>query len=156
MKGNPEVIAVLNRLLADEFCAIHTYVLHSEMCENWGYHRLATLIRKAALDEMKHAEQHIERILFLEGTPDVYSLERKPVGATVPELLETQWRMEQAAIAAYNEAIVVADKAADAGSRELFEHILTDEERHELFLRSQLEIIQTAGLGNYLSEQLKE
>lgn len=156
MKGNAEVIAVLNRLLSDEFCAIHTYVLHAEMCENWGYKRLAGLIMKSALDEMKHAEKHIERMLFLDGAPDVYTIERQLVGASVQELLETQLGMERAAIAAYNEGIKVADKAGDAGSRELFEHILVDEEQHELFLESQLGIIRAVGVANYLSEQLKQ
>jgi bacterioferritin len=155
MKGNPEVLTHLNRLLADEFCAIHTYVLHSEMCENWGYRRLAGLILKGAMEEMKHAESHIERLLFLDAIPDVYTLERQKVGANVKELLATEHEMEKGAIAAYNQAIRVAEKVGDNGSREMFERILKEEEEHALFLESQLEQIQAMGLAGYLAEQLK-
>ena len=156
MKGNANVIAVLNSLLADEFTAIHTYILHAEMCENWGYKRLAGLIRKGAIEEMGHAESHIERILFFDAPPEVYALERMKIGDNVRALLETELGMERGAIAAYNKAIKTAEAAGDAGSRELFEHILKDEERHELFLESQLEMIETVGIANYLSEQMKE
>lgn len=156
MKGNAKVIAALQGVLADEFTAIHTYILHAEMCENWGYKRLAQLIRKDAIDEMKHAESHIERILFLDGAPDVYKIDRMKVGANVRELLETELGMERAAIAAYNDGVKVCQTAGDGGTREQFEHILVDEERHELFLESQLEMIETIGLAAYLAEQMKE
>lgn len=156
MKGNAEVIAVLNSLLADEFTAIHTYILHAEMCENWGYKRVAGLIRKDAIEEMRHAESHIERILFFDGAPEVYKLEKMTIGDNVRALLETELGMERGAIAAYNKAIKTADAVGDAGSRELFEHILKDEERHELFLESQIEMIDAMGIANYLSEQMKD
>ncbi len=156
MKGNAEVIAVLNSVMADEFTAIHTYMLHAEMCDNWGYKRLAGLIRKDAIEEMRHAESHIERILFLDGAPDVFKLDRMTIGDNVRALLEAELGMERGAIAAYNKAIKTADAAGDAGSRELFEHILKDEERHELFLESQVEMIEAMGIANYLSEQMKD
>lgn len=156
MKGNADVIAVLNFLLADELTAVHTYILHAEMCENWGYKRLAALIRKSAIEEMRHAESHIERILFFDGAPDVYTLERMKIGDNARALLETELGMERGAVAAYNKAIKTAEAAGDAGSRELFEHILKDEERHELFLESQIGMIETVGIASYLSEQMKE
>jgi bacterioferritin len=156
MKGNAEVLAVLNFLLADEFTAIHTYILHAEMCDNWGYKRLAGLIRKGAIEEMGHAETHIERILFFDGSPEVFTLERKKIGDNVRALLETQLGMERGAIAAYNKAIKTCDAAGDAGTREILEHILKDEERHELFLESQIAMIETVGIANYLSEQMKD
>jgi bacterioferritin len=155
MKGNADVIATLNHLLADEFTAIHTYVLHAEMCDNWGYKRLASFIMKDAIDEMGHAEKHLERLLFLEGEPDAYTLQRVPVGKNVMELLESEAKLERGAIAAYNAAIATAAKAADNGSREHFEKILRDEEGHELFLRTQLEMIRTLGLPAYLAEQMQ-
>jgi bacterioferritin len=154
MKGNEEVIAVLNGLLADELTAIHTYILHSEMCENWGYKKLAGLIRKDAREEMMHAEKHMERVLFFDAIPDVYKVDRMPVGNTVPELLETQLGMERAAIQAYNNGIAVALRAGDNGTKEYLEKILHDEEAHELFLDSQLEQIRTMGLAQYLSQQM--
>lgn len=156
MKGNAEVIAAVNGLLADEFCAIHSYILHAEMCENWGYTRLASLIRKDAIEEMGHAEKHLERILFFEGEADVYTIERKPVPKTVQEILQIEHGMEMEAIAAYNRGIETARKAGDAGTREYLEHILQDEEHHELFLRSQLNLMETVGAQNYLAEQVKK
>lgn len=154
MKGKPEVIATLNRLLADEFTAIHTYVLHSEMCEHWGYDRLAAMIRKDAIQEMRHAEKHMERILYLEGEPDAYTLDRMPVGKSVIELIKTQLGMERAAIAAYNKGVETAQAAGDSGTRDYLEKILKDEEQHELFLQTQLELIEAVGLQNYLAEQI--
>lgn len=155
MKGNANVIAVLNRLLADELTAIHTYTLHSEMCESWGYTRLASSIMKDAREEMAHAGKHMERILFFDSVPDVYTIERQPVGKTVAELLEAEHGLEVGAIAAYNKAIGIARKAGDNGTCDLLEQILKDEERHEDFLRTQLEMLKTLGAA-YLAEQMKE
>ena len=154
MKGNADVIATLNGLLADEFTAIHTYVLHAEMCRNWGYYRLGGLIMKDARQEMGHAEKHLERILYLDGEPDVYKLDRMPVGKTVKELLETQLGMERAAVASYNKAVTQARNAGDTGTAEYLETILQDEEEHEHFLETQLELIQTLGAERYLAEQM--
>lgn len=156
MKGNADVIAVLNRLLADEFTAIHTYVLHAEMCDNWGYKRLASLIMKDAREEMAHAEKHLERILFFDSVPEVYTIERQPVGKTVAELLEAEHGLEVGAVKAYNDAIALALKAGDNGTREMLAVILQDEERHEDFLRTQLDLIKALGAEAYLAEQMKD
>ncbi len=156
MKGNADVIATLNRLLADEFTAIHTYTLHSEMCNNWGYKRLAALIMKDARDEMHHAEKHMERILFFDSTPEVYTIQRVPVGKSVAEILETEHGLELDAIKAYNDAVALARNAGDNGTREMLAAILHDEEEHEYFLRKQLDMIKSLGAEVYLSEQMKK
>jgi bacterioferritin len=155
MKGNADVIATLNRLLADEFTAIHTYTLHSEMIDNWGYKRLAALIMQDAREEMAHAEKHMERILFFDSVPEVYNIERQPVGNTVAELLEAEHGLELGAITAYNEAIALATKSGDNGTREYLAEILRDEERHEDFLRTQIDLMKAVGAASYLSEKMK-
>jgi bacterioferritin len=154
MKGNADVIGMLNTQLADELTAVSEYMVHAEMCDNWGYERLAKAVEKRAIDEMKHAEKLIARILFLEGKPIVNSLNPMHIGAEVKEQLENDHGAEEGAIAGYNAAIRLASDKADNGSRELFEDILEDEEDHIDWIEAQLDQIQQMGIQNYLVEQL--
>lgn len=154
MKGNDKIIAKLNFLLADELTAISQYMVHAEMCDNWGYKRLAEAIEKRAVDEMKHAEKHIARILFLEGKPIVSELNKMYIGETVEQQHRNDWESESGAIQAYNEAIKLAVEVGDNGTRELLESILKDEEDHIDWLEAQLDQIKQMGLQVYLAEQL--
>ncbi|OGC90871.1 MAG: bacterioferritin [candidate division Zixibacteria bacterium RBG_16_53_22] len=155
MKGNDKVLLTLNSLLADELTAINQYMVHSEMCDNWGYQRLHELIEKRAIDEMKHAERIISRILFLEGIPVVSSLREIHVGKDVQIQLANDRRGEDKAIMAYNKAIEEAVEFLDNGTRELLESILEDEEKHIDWLEAQLDQVAQIGIQNYLSEQIK-
>ena len=154
MKGNDKVIATLNFLLADELTAISQYMVHSEMCANWGYDRLHKAIEKRAVDEMKHAEKHIGRILFLEGTPIVSKLNPIHVGADVPAQLKNDWTAENGAIKSYNKGIRQAVELGDNGTREMLESILKDEEVHIDWIEAQMDQIKQMGLQNYLVEQV--
>jgi bacterioferritin len=156
MKGKPEVLHVLQEALTDELGAVHGYILHAEMCENWGYKRLAGLTTKRAIEEMKHAEKLISRILFLEGEPDVQSLLKIVVGKDVEAQLLEGLKSEQAAIVSYNQGIAACVKASDNGSRDLLRDNLLDEERHADFLETQLGLIKQLGLANYLAQNLAE
>lgn len=153
MKGNEKVIASLNFLLADELTAINQYMVHSEMCANWGYDKLAEAIEKRAMDEMKHAEKHIGRILFLEGIPVVSTLNPIHIGADVPAQLQKDWDAEAGAIKAYNDAIRQAVELGDNGTRTLLESILNDEEAHIDWIEAQLDQIKQMGVQTYLVEQ---
>ncbi len=153
MKGAEQVIQALNELLMDELTAVHQYVLHAEMCEDWGYSRLAQAVHQRALDEMKHVEKLIERILFLEGQPLVGQLKGVHVGKTVPEQLQNDLQSEREAVAAYNRAIAAATEAGDHGTKTLLEEILHDEEAHADWLETQISMIQQMGLENYLAQQ---
>ncbi len=130
MKGNPKLIETLNSLLADELTAINQYMVHSEMCANWGYEKLHKLIEKRAITEMKHAERLIARILFLEGIPIVSNLREMHIGKDVPKQLENDHTAEESAIKAYNEAIKLAGEVNDFATREMLEEILKDEDQH--------------------------
>ena len=154
MKGDRKVLATLNKLLADELTAINQYMVHSEMCANWGYERLHKAAEKRAIDEMKHAEKLIGRILFLEGRPIVSNLAKITIGAEVEAQHKHDWAAEDGAIKAYNEGIRLAVEIGDNGTRELFESTLKDEEAHIDWLEAQLEQIQQMGLQNYLGEQV--
>jgi bacterioferritin len=156
MKGKPEVLEVLQSNLTDELGAAHEYILHSEMCENWGYKVLADVIKKRAIEEMKHAEKLIERMLFLEGEPDVQSMPKIVAGKDVKEQLAAGLKDEQGAIASYNRGIAVCVKAADDGSAELLRANLQDEERHADFLETQLDLISKLGMANYLAQNMGE
>ncbi len=154
MKGSPEVIEQLNIALSGEMTAIVQYMTQSEMCQNWGYVRLGNLTKARAIEEMKHAEGLIERIMFLDGTPTT-TLSLKPqIGGTVPEQFSLALKDETGAIGEYNAAAEICAAAKDEGSKVLFEHMLHDEERHADFLESQLSAIKEIGLGNYLTQQL--
>jgi bacterioferritin len=154
MKGNDKIIEKLNALLSDELAAINQYMVHSEMCANWGYERLHKAAEKRAIDEMKHAEKLIGRILFLEGRPTVSNLAKITIGAEIEAQHKYDWAAEDGAIKAYNEGIRLAVEIGDNGTRELFESTLKDEEAHIDWLEAQLEQIQQMGLQNYLGEQV--
>jgi bacterioferritin len=154
MKGHEKVIARLNFLLADELTAISQYIVESEMCANWGYDQLHEASEKRAIDEMKHAEKLIGRILFLEGQPVVSNLNPLHIGEQVESQHQNDWQAESGAIQAYNEAIKLAVEVGDNGTRELFESILKDEEGHIDWLEAQLDQIKQMGIQTYLAEQL--
>lgn len=154
MKGNEKIIEHLNARLAEELTAINQYFVHAEMCENWGYERLHEMIRKRSIDEMKHAEKLIARILFLEGKPIVSNLNKIHIGAEVPRMHENDRLAEEAAIRGYNESIRLAAELGDNGSRELLESILKEEEEHIDLLETQLDQISQMGVQNYLVEQI--
>ncbi len=156
MKGNDSIIATLNVQLADELTAVNQYILHSEMCANWGYERLHDVIEKRAIDEMKHAEKLIARILFLEGRPIVSKLNDLHVGAEVLDQLQSDAQAEYGAVKAYNAAIKQAVDLGDNGTRDLLEEILEDEEEHIDWLEAQLDQVKQLGLQNYLAMQLKD
>jgi bacterioferritin len=153
MKGNEKVIETLNALLAEELAAINQYMVHSEMCANWGYERLHEANEKRAMDEMRHAEKLIARIIFLEGKPIVSELAKIHIGATVEEQLKSDEGAESEAVKMYNDAIRLATELHDNGTRELLEDILEDEERHLDWLEAQLDQIAQMGLQIYLGEQ---
>jgi bacterioferritin len=152
MRGNPEVIAQLNQALKEELSAINQYFLHAEMCDNWGYHRLANYIKKQSIDEMKHAEKLIERLLFLDATPKMEYMELS-VGSSVRDQLQADLKLEENAVAMYNNAVKVSREAGDDTSRELFSLLLKDEEDHVDWLEAQLHQIKEMGYERYLSNQ---
>ena len=156
MKGDDRILETLNYLLADELTAVNQYIVHSEMCANWGYDRLHEVNEKRAIDEMKHAEKHIARILFLEGTPIVSTLNPMHIGADIEEQLNNDWSAESGAIKAYNDAIRQAVEVGDNGTRELLESILKDEEDHIDWIEAQLDQIKQMGIQNYLAMQLED
>ena len=156
MKGNEQIIALLNDFLADELTAISQYMVHSEMCANWGYDKLHKAVEKRAIGEMKHAEKLIGRLLFLEGQPIVSQLNRISIGAAVDVQLKNDLDAEAEAIKAYNDGIRLCSELGDNGTRELIEDNLEDEEEHLDWLEAQLDQINQMGLQNYLLAQVKE
>ena len=156
MKGNPKVIEQLNLALKEELLAINQYFLHAEMCENWGYERLAGYIKKQSIGEMKHAEELIERILFLDATPAMTEPMKLTIGRNVREQLQSDLDLETNAVKMYNEAIKIARDAADNASRELFDKLLADEEEHVDWLEAQMHMINEMGYERYLSQQIRE
>jgi bacterioferritin len=155
MKGNERLIDVLNSLLADELTAIDQYMVHSEMCENWGYVRLHQAIRKQAFDEMHHAEWLIERIIFLDSAPTVSKLNPMKIGKTVPEMISNDNDDELDAVHAYNSAIKLAREVDDEGSVDLLRKILKMEEGHVEWAEMQRDQIEQMGLPNYLENQIE-
>lgn len=154
MQGNEKIIGTLNILLADELTAINQYMVHSEMCDNWGYERLHGKIEKRAVEEMKHAEQLIARILFLEGKPEVSMLNAIHIGADVEIQFKNDHVAEAGAVKAYNAAVRQAADFHDNTTRELLESILKDEEAHIDWLEAQLDQIKQMGVQNYLAQQV--
>ncbi|MCC6444079.1 MAG: bacterioferritin [Armatimonadetes bacterium] len=154
MQGNEQVIETLNALLAEELTAINQYMVHSEMCADWGYDKLHESIEKRAITEMKHAEALIGRILFLNGVPIVSKLNDIHIGATVEAQIRNDLPAEYGAVKAYNEGVRQAVEAGDNGTRELLESILKDEEDHVDWLESQIDQIDQMGIQNYLTEQI--
>ena len=154
MKGNEKIINHLNMRLAEELTAINQYFVHAEMCENWRYKRLHEMIFKRSIQEMKHAEKLIGRILFLEGIPIVSELNKIHIGSEVPKMYTNDHAAEVAAIRGYNESIRVAVEVGDNGSRELLESILKEEEEHIDLIEAQIDQISQMGIQNYLVEQI--
>jgi len=155
MKGDAKVIAILNEVLKAELTAINQYFLHAEMCENWGYEKLSDYIKKQSIDEMKHAEVLMERILFLDATPNMQPLELN-VGQNVRQMIENDLALEISAVKAYNAAVLIATQEKDNGSRDLLVHLLKDEEGHVDWLEAQLHQIKEMGYERYLSTQTGE
>ena len=154
MKGDAKIIERLNETLVAEFTAIHQYFVHAEMQENWGYGKLGAFVKKQSIDEMKHAEELIERILYFDGVPNMGTLKPMKIGQNVKEQFESDLALEMEASVQLNAAVKDAVAAGDNGSRELFERILIDEEEHIDWLEAQLGAIEDMGLGVYLSQQL--
>jgi bacterioferritin len=156
MRGNPKVIAELNSALKEELTAISQYFLHAEMCENWKYEKLAKFIKKQSIDEMKHAEVLMERILFLDGTPNMTELLQIKVGQNVKEQIENDLKLELNAVEMYNNSVKIAREEGDNASRELFEVLLKDEESHVDWLEAQMHQIKELGYERYLSQQIRD
>ena len=154
MQGSEKVIEQLNLALSSELTAIVQYMAQSEMCSNWGYVRLAGLHKARAIEEMKHAESLIERIIFLDSIPKVEVGLKPRLGANVKQQLEIDLEDEHTAVHDYNTAVQVCAAAKDEGSRDLFEDLIEDEERHVDFLEAQLHSLKEMGLANFLSEQM--
>jgi bacterioferritin len=156
MQGNPKVLAKLQEALKEELTAINQYFLHAEMCENWGYDKLGNFIKKQSIDEMKHAEEIIERILFLDGSPNLTELMSLNIGQNVKAQLENDLKLEVGAVGMYNEAVRVCRDEGDNASRDLFEKLLKDEEQHVDWLEEQLHQIKEIGYERYLSQQIRD
>jgi bacterioferritin len=154
MKGDPKVIAILSEVLKAELTAINQYFLHAEMCENWGYERMAKKVRKESIEEMVHAEKCMERILYLDGTPNMSDYFKINIGTTVEMQLRNDLDLEYAAVKRLNAGIRTVEDLHDNGTRDLLEHILTDEEHHIDWLEGQLHAIGEMGIQNYLAQQL--
>jgi bacterioferritin len=156
MRGNDQILQYLNECLKAELTAINQYFLHAKMCENWGYKRLAEYNRQESIEEMKHADELMERILFLEGTPNMTDMFPIRVGRDVRQQLEYDMALEMDAIPRLNRAIALARDVGDNVSRSLFEKILVDEEHHVDYLEAQMHIIDEIGLAHYLAQQIHE
>ena len=155
MKGQPKILEALNDILTGELTAINQYFVHGRMCQNWGYHRLWERLRAESIDEMKHADGLIERILFLEGIPNVQRLAKINIGETVLEQLKSDQALELDAIGRLNAAIELCRSLGDHGSREHLEGILVSEEKHLDWIESQLSLVAQVGEQNYLSQQIR-
>ena len=154
MKGDPKVIDYLQEVLTGELTAINQYFLHAEMMENWGYKRLAAKTRRESIEEMQHAEKLLERMLYLDGSPNMKNLFQLRIGQSVKEQIENDLQVEYEAVPRLNKAINVAVEVGDNGSRDLFESILKDEEEHVDYLEAQLHLIQEMGYENYLAQHI--
>ena len=156
MKGDKKIIDILNDVLTAELTAINQYFVHGEMCENWGFERLQHVIRKHSVGEMKHAEEVIERILFLDGIPNMQRLGKINIGENVPEMLRLDLGLEMDAVARLNKQIETCNELDDNNTRHLLEEILEDEEEHVDWIESQLSLIEQVGAQNYLAAQIRE
>ncbi len=155
MKGNPRVIDLLNEVLTNELTAINQYFLHARMCKNWGYEHLASHIYKESIDEMKHADKLIERVLFLDGLPNLQRLGKINIGTTVPEILRSDLGLEMVAIPMLNTHIQTCRDLADNGTEELLRNILVSEEEHVDWLEAQIELMKQLGEVPYLAQQIR-
>lgn len=156
MQGDSEIIELLNEVLTAELTAVNQYFIHSKMCENWGFNRLAAHNREESIDEMKDADEVIERILYLEGVPNMQRLNPVRVGETVPEQLALDLELERSAIERYNRGVALAVAKGDNGTRALLESKLQGEESHADWLEAQLELIEQVGVENYLATQIHD
>ncbi|MEL6183006.1 MAG: bacterioferritin [Myxococcota bacterium] len=156
MKGHDDIIDILNDVLTGELTAVNQYFIHHKMCENWGLHRLSDYIRHESIDEMKHADRLISRILYLECIPNLQRLYKVNVGETVPEQLKLDLDLEKVALERLQKGIARAVELSDNGSRALLEEILVSEEEHVDWLEAQLDQIEQIGLPNYLSVQVRK
>ena len=156
MKGDPKVIDLLNEILTGELTTINQYFLHSRMCRNWGYERLAHKIHAESIDEMKHADQLIERILFLDGLPNVQKLNKVSIGISVHEILNNDLAAEMVAVPLLNRSIQTCRDLGDNGSEALLTGILVSEEEHVDWLEAQLELVRQVGEQQYLAQQIKK
>lgn len=156
MKGHDEVITVLQDVLCAELTAINQYFIHARMCGNWGYKRLAEIIRKESIEEMHHAQEVIDRILYLDGVPNMQKYMRINVGASVREQFQFDLELEYQAVARLNRGIEATRAQGDNGTRSLLEHILKEEENHVDWLETQLGLLKDVGEDNYLAQQLRD
>lgn len=154
MKGDKKVLEFLNAVLVNELTAINQYFLHSRMLKNWGLNKLGDYDHQESIGEMKHADELIERILFLEGVPNLQDLHRLKIGETVPEILECDLELELEAVPVLKDGIEYCEKIGDFVSREIFERILENEEEHIDFLETQLDLVKRIGLENYQQSQI--
>jgi len=155
MQGDKQIIEILNDVLTAELTAINQYFVHAEMCDNWGYDRLHDAIRKESIAEMKHAEELIERVLFLDGVPNVQRLGKINIGQTVPEMLKLDHALELEALPRLNKGIETCRELGDNNSRHLLEEILEDEEEHVDWLEAQLALLDQVGVQHYLAQQIR-
>lgn len=155
MKGKPEIIALLNEVLAGELVAINQYFLHAKMCQSWGYLRIASVVRQESIDEMKHAEELSDRILFLDGLPNLQRLDQLTIGETVREQFEADLVLEKKAIERLNEGLETCRKAGDNASEDLLRRILVDEDRHVDWIETQLGLMDQLGEQLYLAQQIE-
>jgi len=156
VKGNDDVLTILNEVLTGELTAINQYFVHAKMCDNWGYQRIASHTRDESIDEMKHAERIVERILFLEGVPNLQRLGPLKVGESVVEQFRNDLAVEIEALERLHRGIALAIEKTDVGTREMLADILVDEEEHVDWLETQLETIAQIGVEHYLAQQLHD
>lgn len=156
MKGDAKIIDLLNEILTGELTAINQYFLHAKMCQNWGYKRLAEHIRKESIDEMKHADRIIERILYLEGVPNLQRLSKVNVGESVAEQFQLDLQLEKDALQRLNDGVKLCRDLGDNGTEDLFRHILVAEEEHADWIESQLTLIEQLGVAHYLAQQVRD
>ena len=155
MKGDKQVLTLLNDVLTAELTAVNQYFLHARLCHHWGYERLYERVRKESIEEMKHADELIDRILFLEGLPNLQRYNKVNVGQTVPEQFQLDLAVEYEAVKRLNDAIKVCRDVGDNGTRDMLEKMLHEEEQHADWLETQQEAIKQIGVEQYLAEQLK-
>jgi bacterioferritin len=156
MKGDPRIIDVLNEVLTGELTAVSQYFLHAKMCLNWGYEHLGKKIYKESIDEMKHAESLVERVLFLDGLPNLQKLGKLAIGQSIVEILTCDLAFESGTVPRLNKGIQLCRDVGDNGSEELLTRILVDSERHVDWLESQLELLRQVGEAHYLAQQIRE
>ena len=156
MKGDPRVIDALNEVLTNELTAINQYFLHARMCQNWGYAYLGNKIYKESLDEMKHADKLVERILFLDGLPNLQKLNKLSIGTSVVEILKSDLAFETATVPILNNTIALCRSVGDNGSEELLTRILVDSEEHVDWLEQQAELLKQVGEAHYLAQQIRD